>query len=85
MKQEPPKPPRNGNPSGLRLQDSNLVLTAPKAVVLPLHQGGPLRGAVPVCQTANASPARLLSLNKRKALQQAHGPQDLLLTAIPAC
>ena len=26
---------------GLRLQDSNLDLTAPKAVVLPLHQGGP--------------------------------------------
>ena len=25
----------------LRLQDSNLDLTAPKAVVLPLHQGGP--------------------------------------------
>ena len=28
------------NPSLLRLQDSNLDLTAPKAVVLPLHQGG---------------------------------------------
>jgi broad specificity phosphatase PhoE len=40
------------NRSWLRLRDSNPVLTAPKAVVLPLHQGGPLRGAVPVCQTA---------------------------------
>lgn len=28
------------NPSQLRPQDSNLDLTAPKAVVLPLHQGG---------------------------------------------
>ena len=27
----------------LRHQDSNLVLTAPKAVVLPLHHGGPRR------------------------------------------
>lgn len=29
------------NASKLRPQDSNLDLTAPKAVVLPLHQGGP--------------------------------------------
>ena len=29
--------------SMLRHQDSNLVLTAPKAVVLPLHHGGPRR------------------------------------------
>ncbi len=35
----------------LRLQDSNLVLTAPKAVVLPLHQGGwPVHK---FCQTAD--------------------------------
>src|SRR5690606_13150244 len=33
-------PQRYWNFSPLRLQDSNLVLTAPKAVVLPLHQGG---------------------------------------------
>ena len=38
--------------SPLRLQDSNLDLPAPKAVVLPLHQGG-LRSAArhPVCQS----------------------------------
>ena len=29
-----------GGPAELRLQDSNLDLTAPKAVVLPLHQSG---------------------------------------------
>ncbi|MCU1534270.1 MAG: hypothetical protein JWR53_751 [Glaciihabitans sp.] len=34
----------------LRLQDSNLDLTAPKAVVLPLHQGGPRNRAPQVCQ-----------------------------------
>ena len=44
--------------SMLRHQDSNLVLTAPKAVVLPLHHGGP-RGTrdperPPVCQTRRA-------------------------------
>src|SRR6188474_3525330 len=32
----------------LRRQDSNLGLTAPKAVVLPLHHGGPPRRARPV-------------------------------------
>ena len=40
----------------LRLQDSNLDLTAPKAVVLPLHQGGP-RSAV---QRAAAPAARVV-------------------------
>ncbi len=44
----------------LRRQDSNLDLTAPKAVVLPLHYGGPRRSGVPgaarqVCQTAHPS------------------------------
>ena len=41
----------------LRLQDSNLGLTAPKAVVLPLHQGGSrLTGAGQVCQTSPNGP-----------------------------
>jgi hypothetical protein len=35
---------RRGLP--LRLQDSNPDLTAPKAVVLPLHQGGTHRGVL---------------------------------------
>ncbi len=33
------------NPSQLRPQDSNLDLTDPKTVVLPLHQGGTRRSA----------------------------------------
>src|SRR6185312_941630 len=41
----------------LRRQDSNLVLTAPKAVVLPLHHGGPPRPRPDqVCQIAPAPP-----------------------------
>ncbi|MFM1953564.1 MAG: hypothetical protein RL187_773 [Actinomycetota bacterium] len=36
--------------SPLRPQDSNLDLTAPKAVVLPLHQGGKARRPPLVCQ-----------------------------------
>src|SRR3954451_24715191 len=46
----------------LRRQDSNLGLTAPKAVVLPLHHGGPRRpmafAARQVCHAAVRSPFR---------------------------
>ena len=47
----------------LRRQDSNLDLTAPKAVVLPLHHGGPRpsrarEAARQVCQTGRAPPPR---------------------------
>jgi len=37
----------------LRPQDSNLDLTAPKAVVLPLHQGGMARRPPIVCQRSD--------------------------------
>ena len=37
----------------LRPQDSNLDLTAPKAVVLPLHQGGMTRRPPLVCQRSD--------------------------------
>ena len=45
------------NPSKLRRQDSNLDLTAPKAVVLPLHHSGPRECAQPVCHVAPRRPS----------------------------
>lgn len=51
----------------LRPQDSNLDLTAPKAVVLPLHQGGSRAGrAPPVCQSARGAPEHAAGILYRR-------------------
>src|SRR5690606_34014229 len=67
----------------LRPQDSNLDLTAPKAVVLPLHQGGPRRKA-PVksarcCRVLSA--ARAVAHDRNNGGMPAHDEVDRIVDA----
>lgn len=66
----------------LRPQDSNLDLTAPKAVVLPLHQGGSRAGrAPPVCQSRAGGPERAVSIPRQESrATDAHPPPGIMIS-----
>ena len=70
-----PAPPAALRSSARRLrhQDSNLDLTAPKAVVLPLHHGGPRSRAGRFCQTRRACRGRCPGRGRVAATRPRHG------------
>ena len=64
----------------LRLQDSNLDLTAPKAVVLPLHQGG-LRERAPSSLPDRSTLRSLVGRDSDNGRMPAHDEVDRIVGA----